>query len=112
MKYIWFTILMLLAVIASGSVSADEFDDFRIPAHDLIDWRLQLRSNGLRRLEDYSSRATRERTVSGEASSAFSWLSDSDPVTTEVFARVAATAQLAPGRNGSATAVLFAYHSR
>ena len=29
MKYIWFTILMLLAVIASGSVSADEFDDFR-----------------------------------------------------------------------------------
>ena len=29
-------------LLVAASAAADEFDDYRIPKHDLIDWRAQL----------------------------------------------------------------------
>jgi hypothetical protein len=73
--------------------SADDFTDFRIPSNRTLLWTagLHARATG----QDASSNGTNGSLGSGsvDASSAFSWFSDSDPSFTRVYADLAARGQ-------------------
>lgn len=92
MKYAWSTTLMLFAVIVSGSVSADDFSDFRIPAHRRTDWDASLSAAGNRFSgSDFSGTDTKDRFVAASGGSSFAWVADSDPVSTLILADVRAS---------------------
>jgi hypothetical protein len=86
-----------LALVLCGAplaARADDYDQFRIPAHHVMRWDGSLGSTG-----DHSANSQdtptntgqgSSRAISGNASTSFLWLSDSDPRTTQVFARVRA----------------------
>jgi hypothetical protein len=82
-----FAWVMLLAV-APLVARADDYSDFRIPAHHVLRWDGSLQPSGRRVADDIETgagtTAIKDRAVQGLGSSTFSWLSDSDLRTTQV----------------------------
>ena len=83
-------VLMALAACGVTSVAAaNEYDDFRIPAHDQINWSASLGSRALWNTGTQSSTFqysdSRRSVVDASLGSRLSWLSDSDPALTSVF---------------------------
>src|SRR5262245_17071117 len=84
MKVACWRFVLAAMLLVAASAAADEFDDYRIPKHDLIDWRLQLQFDADRTAQGGSYREGRDKGARGAASTGFSWLSDSDPMLTEL----------------------------
>jgi len=80
----WRGFIFTFVMAASGPAAADDFDDFRIPAHDLIDWRAQLGLDAAQMFQGVSTAEQRNRAFRASLGSGFAWLSDSDPMTTEL----------------------------
>ena len=85
----------MLAVVVAAGIAApaggNEYDDFRIPAHDQIFWNASLSSRALWNSGSQSSTFQysdgQRSSVDGALGSRFEWLSDSDPALTSVFVR-------------------------
>jgi len=89
-----------LAMVLCGAplaARADDYSQFRIPAHHVMGWDGFLSTNGHRNSSRNESATgtsgSTDRLIQGMGGTSFSWLSDSDPRTTRVFARVAAGLQ-------------------
>ncbi|HET9325727.1 MAG TPA: hypothetical protein VFQ05_03045 [Candidatus Eisenbacteria bacterium] len=86
----WRGVVFTVVMAASGPAAADDFDDFRIPAHDLIDWRVQLGLDGSQVFQSIPVRNASDRSLAGRAGTGFVWLSDSDPMMSQVSLLVTA----------------------
>jgi hypothetical protein len=79
--------LALLSLVAAAA-AADEFDDFRIPAHHQLDWSASFGGIAGSASGDYQNAfgngAGRGRSVGGNTLGRFSWLADSDPRLTSI----------------------------
>ena len=77
-------LLTACGLLASPAVHADDYADFRIPAHDQLHWGLTLGTAGNRNSNDASSlfQSTDRSAASltGLLRTRFNWLSDSDPM--------------------------------
>jgi len=80
-------------LLVAASAAADEFDDYRIPKHDLIDWRAQLGLDAAQMFQGFSTSEHRNQAFRGSLGSGFAWLSDSDPMTTELSLSVQGAGQ-------------------
>jgi hypothetical protein len=86
--------VLLPGLAFAPNASADDFADFRIPEHRVVDWRASLSAEGGRSsFGNEGLMGTRSRRIYGSFSSAASWLWDSDPSRTAI--------SLDAGANGS-----------
>ena len=71
-----------LSLLAPLTAWADEFDDFRIPAHSLLRWDVGLNAQGSRSSVGFSSTENEQRFTSALSSTDWFWSRDSEPFTT------------------------------
>ena len=71
---------------AAAAASADDYADFRIPAHTQTDWEMSLGAGGSRSSSSFNylldHGASRRSSLNGSTSTGLAWLSDSDPSVT------------------------------
>ena len=81
--------MLSVAMAVAPVAAANEYDDFRIPAHDQINWSASLSSSALWNTGSQSYTIqysdSKRSSVDGSLGSRLSWLSDSDPALTSVF---------------------------
>ena len=80
----------LLGLLFAQGAVGDDFDDFLIPEHRLLNWSASLGVNGARSVQSQSLGEQRGRFFTGGTSSTMNWLSDSDPAQTTASASLGA----------------------
>ena len=80
---------LLLLLIAAAPVGADDYADFRIPAHSQLSWTASFSTAGNRSAGSQDSPVGSSHNhgafLGASTSSSLSWLSDSDPALTSLF---------------------------
>ncbi len=76
--------VIVLVTLGARVAAADDFDDFRIPAHHHTDWTATLDADGDRDREGTSRSESRRRRFEGGGGTELLWFSDSDPRTTRL----------------------------